>query len=386
MPGSESFTAGSEKPRLETEIQKADAGRTREPDDPLPAPDESLPEYDVIVIGAGPAGCEASLAAGRAGAHVLCLTINLDNIGLHPAGPLLAGGEKDPRYRLLRELRELNGVLPVLLDKEGIANTAEAAAGRVVIDRRRLSLAYKETVETAARIELRQALVTGLQPVSGAWHVETRLGECFTAGCLVIATGTQLEGKVHEGGTVAPGGRHGEIPSNSLAACLQSLGLALERANATCFPRLDSRAAPLGPSLLPDGSQLGELYALDLEFPGDRAAQLASIRTLPELDSAWMTRPLFTVRHWILSHGQVSTHLQCLRHPGLFVAGRAAGACNYSEAAALGLIAGSNAAIQSAGKAPNCLTTNKKVVTKLCEIVASQEIRPVTIRREPPGC
>ncbi len=345
----------------------------------------SVDFHDVAVVGAGPAGCEASLAAAAAGASTICLTINLDAIALHPANPVLADGAGDPRMRLLEELHGAGAALPGLLKEPGASIESGA---RTVIDRRVLGLAYKERLESANGLSPRQSLVTSISPDKGSWNVATSLGETFRAAAIVVAAGTYLNAVVTAGGVSTPGGRHGDIPANALASCIKSLGIAMEHTTATSYPRLDSRsAANAGARLLPpDEAVLGELYGSDVDVAGNGAAALKQLRRTDGYSEGWITRLGYTVHHHILAAEQVDPNLQALRQSGLFFAGKAAGSCNYTEAAALGFVAGKNAAALAAGEADIKLTTNHIFITKLCRAVSRQQSRPVTIRIAPPGC
>lgn len=414
-----------------------------------------IPEvYDVMVIGAGPAGAEAAMAAGRAGAATLCLTINLDTTGFHPATPLLVEDAGDIRGPMLAEMERLGGVLPKLLGREGVTAAAPAGvrgpdagiAGRVVIDRRNLGLAYKEELESAPGVQLRQALVTSLKPheagvadpplgggvakaphqegkAPGAdlpprWRLTTKLGESFAARAVVVATGTFLAGVVDDGGVERPGGRLGEIPSNALARSLRELGVGLTQIFSESPPRVDSRTAggagipvitagePVTASaeepaqshdaggrvqpaagLIPDGIQLRELMVAGFWPRGGRTGQLAELRGLaPGLEQAWMTRPAWSVTHLALAAGQVDRELESVAHRGLFFAGRGAGTCNYVEAAVTGLAAGTAAAARATGRPHPDLTNNTKYVDMIRRAVSRQEKRPVTIRVAGPGC
>lgn len=364
--------------------------------------DIESPRYDVLVIGAGPAGCEAALAAASAGATVLCLTINLDMVGFPPATPILAEDSGDRRHALLKEVRTLGGRLPGLLEKEGVA-TIDDSSGCLVVDRRLLGLAWKETLENASGLELRQALVTSLEPRGREWLVTTSLSEGFRAASVVVAAGTFLHGRIVDAGEVTPGGRWAEIPSDSLAVCLEELGVQLTEVWARTSPRLSSSTVEqdlVAPGVLfRDGQQLDELYALGMETEGDRASQLEALRINAGLEHAWMTRASYMVLHEVAAAEQVGGNLGSVSRPGLFLAGRAAGSCNYTEAAALGLVAGRAAAagldsgraaavgLDSGHKAdPRSLTKaidSEKpapLLDSLIDRIVHKPIRPVTVR------
>ena len=346
---------------------------------------KSVDFHDVAVVGAGPAGCEASLAAAAAGASTICLTINLDAVALHPANPVLADGTGDPRMQLLKELHGAGAALPGLLQEPGVSIESGA---RTVIDRRVLGLAYKERLESANGLFPRQSLVTSISAGKGIWNVTTSLGENFRAAAVVVAAGTYLNGVVTAGGVSTPGGRHGDIPANALARCIKSLGIAMERTTATSYPRLDARRADNAAEGLrpPDEAVLGELYGTDIDVDGNGASALKQLRRTAGCSDGWITRLGYTVEHHILTVDQVDPNLQALRQNGLFFAGKVAGSCNYTEAASLGFVAGINAAALAAGEGRNKLTTNHILITKLCCAVSKQQSRPVTIRIPPPGC
>lgn len=356
--------------------------------------------YDVVVVGAGPAGCEAALAAAGAGATVLCLTINLDMVGFPPATPIFAFNREDRRHALLNELATLGGRLPSLLKKETVASI-DNDTGCLLADRRLLSLAWQEILENTDGLTLRQTLVTNLEPRGSSWHITTSLAEEFIATSVVIAAGTFLNGRLVDAGSTTPGGRWAEIPSNSLAACLWKLGVELTEIWARTSPRLSSRDVEASPNpegnLFRDGVQLDELYALGMETEGDRISQLDAIRVNKGLEHAWMTRASYTVLHDVIAAEQVHKTLESAKHPGLFFAGRAAGTCNYIEAATLGLVAGLGAARRSlsakdsvqeesivGGEEKNSRPAEGGIETVLLDAlidrISHKPIRPVTIR------
>lgn len=352
----------------------------------------NVPSFDTIVIGAGPAGSEAALAAARSGARTLCLAINLDNVGFHPATPVLVDDDQDTRRILLEEMEILGGTLPSLIHQHEV--TAERArgggfGGPLVIDRRGLGLAYKEAVEAEEGVQLRQALVTSLEPVTApdsqtGWIVTGNLGEKFMAPGVVVAAGTFLKGIVADGGDILPGGRRGEIPANALALWLQNLGLKMTEVEASSPSRLDSRSIgsnSMSGDFVTDGCQLGEVMASQIACEGNRCHQLLQIIQETGQEKAWMTRSAYRSRHLVLAAGQVGADLESLKHPGLFFAGRAAGSHSFTEAAALGFIAGKNAAAGALGRASKDkrLTDIPKYVDILCRSISCEENRPVTV-------
>ena len=163
---------------------------------------------------------------------------------------------------------------------------------------------------------------------------------------------------------------------------------------AATMPRLGIRSldhevdykSKRGHRLLEDGRQLGEMLGYGLESHGNRDSQLHLLREHAGLSEAWITRPSYSVFHYILAAGQIDTNLESQALPGLFFAGRAAGSCNYLEAATLGLLTGRRAAMRQRARIANNLIPDTICIIKLCRRIAEQESRPVTIRTDDTGC
>ncbi|MBI5682142.1 MAG: tRNA uridine-5-carboxymethylaminomethyl(34) synthesis enzyme MnmG [Deltaproteobacteria bacterium] len=202
--------------------------------------------YDIIVIGAGHAGCEAGLAASKLGLKTLVLTINLDTIGLMSCNPAIGGLAKG---HLVKEIDALGGEMARVIDETGIQfrilNASKGPAVRATraqADRQQYRLKMKSILENQENLHIRQALVDRiLVKNSMITGVETNIGEIFNAKAVIITTGTFLKGLIHIGMTNFPAGRAGDIPSNKLSDSLKELGLELGRLKTGTCPRLDAK-------------------------------------------------------------------------------------------------------------------------------------------------
>ena len=200
--------------------------------------------YDLIVVGAGHAGCEAALAAARMGCGVLLLAIDLDKVAAMPCSPSIGGMAKG---QLVREIDALGGEMARITDRTAIQyktlNTKKGPAvqsSRTQNDKKRYHMAMKAVLERQPRLDIKQALVERLVVEDGRIRgVVDQTGFGFQAGAVVLATGTFLSGLVHIGFTAIKAGRAGEFAAYGLAASLAEIGLALGRMKTGTPPRLD---------------------------------------------------------------------------------------------------------------------------------------------------
>lgn len=207
-------------------------------------PDDGV--YDVIVIGAGHAGCEAALAAARMGCATLLLTQSLDAIARMSCNPAIGGVGKG---QLVREIDALGGQTARAADSSGLQfqtlNTSRGAAvrsPRVQCDKWLYQAAFKEALERQENLDLRQDEVFALLTAGGRVDgVETARGARFSAGAVVVTAGTFLDGVIHMGLKTFPGGRSGESPSVPLCRQLRELGFSTGRLKTGTPPRLNAR-------------------------------------------------------------------------------------------------------------------------------------------------
>src|SRR5215468_6477998 len=202
--------------------------------------------FDVIVVGAGHAGIEASLAAARMGCQTLMLTLNLDHIGQMSCNPAIGGIGKS---HLVREIDALGGEMGLAIDETGIQfrflNTRKGPAvraRRAQADKAAYRSRSKRVLETTANLAVRQGSVERLIVENGYVRgVETQIAELFEARTVILTTGTFLKGLVHIGLKNYAAGRAGDFASIGLSEDLAKLGFRIGRLKTGTCPRLDSR-------------------------------------------------------------------------------------------------------------------------------------------------
>ena len=190
--------------------------------------------YDVVVVGAGHAGCEAGLAAARMGMKTLMLSINLEAVAMMACNPSIGGTGKG---HLVREIDALGGEMGINIDKTFIQsrmlNTAKGPAVhslRAQADKNEYHIEMKKTLEAEENLHLKQGEVIDLMIEDGkACGVVLKTGAMYRSKAVILATGTFLAGKIFIGESVFESGPNGLAPSNELAKRLREYGLPIRR-------------------------------------------------------------------------------------------------------------------------------------------------------------
>jgi tRNA uridine 5-carboxymethylaminomethyl modification enzyme len=202
-------------------------------------------EYDVVVIGAGHAGCEAALAGARLGLRVCLLTMNLDTVGQMSCNPAIGGLAKG---HLVREVDALGGEMARAADAAGIQsrvlNRSKGPAVwslRAQADRALYRAAVRRALEAQPGLDVKQAAVESLVVEGGSVKgAQTAIGVFIAARAVVVTTGTFLKGLMHVGLENMPAGRAGDFPSVGLSESLRELGFRMGRLKTGTPPRLDA--------------------------------------------------------------------------------------------------------------------------------------------------
>jgi tRNA uridine 5-carboxymethylaminomethyl modification enzyme len=236
-------------------------------------------DYDVIVIGAGHAGCEAALAAARMGCETLLLTINLDMVAFMPCNPSVGGPAKG---HVVREIDALGGEMGRNIDKTFIQmrmlNTGKGPAVhalRAQADKFLYQHMMKETIEKQQNLTLRQGLVEELIVEDGICRgVVTKTGAEFVSKTVVLTTGTYLRGKVILGELMYESGPNNQQPAIKLSEALLRYGFQLARFKTGTPPRVHEDSIDFSKTEIQPGDDKPKYFSFETEYMAHSEQQL----------------------------------------------------------------------------------------------------------------
>ena len=416
-------------------------------------------QYDVIVIGAGHAGCEAAAASANLGAKTCLMTIDMNKIAQMSCNPAIGGIAKG---QIVREIDALGGQMGIITDKAAIQfrmlNRSKGPAmwsPRAQCDRMKFSQLWRETLENTPNLHIWQDIATELIVEDGkAVGVRTQLGAEFRAECTIITAGTFLNGLMHVGKVMIEGGRTAEPAAKGLTESITRHGIRSDRMKTGTPVRLDKRSinleltekqegendfhrfsykktrrelkqlpcwmcytnpevhetlrgglddSPLyngqiqsiGPRycpsietkivtfaerdrhllfLEPEGEETQEIYVNGFSSSLPMDVQLTALRKIPALKDAVAYRPGYAIEYDFFDPTQLSHTLESKVVGNLYFAGQVNGTTGYEEAAGQGLIAGINAALKIAGKAPFTLMRDEAYIGVLIDDLVTKGV------------
>ena len=227
-------------------------------------------DYDIAVIGAGHAGCEAALAASRMGLKTLIFSISLEAIANMPCNPHIGGSSKG---HLVREIDALGGEMGKNIDKTYIQikmlNKSKGPAVyslRAQADRKMYHIEMKHTLEKQENLFIKQAEIVNIGIKNGkVVNVETQLGAVYNVKAVILATGTYLKGKIFIGETSYESGPDGVFPAKKLSECLKKLGIEIVRFKTGTPARINRKSIDFSKMEIQKGDNEIEMFSFDDE-------------------------------------------------------------------------------------------------------------------------
>ena len=229
-------------------------------------------KYDVIVVGAGHAGCEAAISAARLGAKTLLCSLNLDNIALMPCNPAIGGPAKS---NLVREVDALGGVMAEVTDATYVQmkmlNVSKGPAVRALraqSDKKEYIIYMRNILEKEPNLFLKQCVATELLAKDGrVLGIMDEVGLEYHAGAVILTTGTSLNGKIFIGLKSFPAGRLGEMPALGLSESLIKLGFDVKKLKTGTPARVDARTIDFSKTEIQPGDEKLNFFSFEPNRP-----------------------------------------------------------------------------------------------------------------------
>lgn len=417
-------------------------------------------EYDVLIIGAGHAGCEAALACARLGLNTIMFTVSVDSIALMPCNPNVGGSSKG---HLVREIDALGGEMGKNIDKTYIQskmlNVSKGPAVhslRAQADKKDYSSQMRKTLENTDNLTIRQGEISELLVENGKIvGAKTFSGATYTVKAVVLCTGTYLKARCIYGDVSEPTGPNGLKAANHLTDSLKSLGIEMFRFKTGTPARVDKRSidfskmeeqfgdenivpfsfsnkkediekeqvscwltytnedthkiirdnidrSPLFSGMIegtgprycpsiedkvvkfpdkerhqvfiePEGLYTNEMYLGGMSSSLPEDVQYAMYRTVPGLENVKIVRNAYAIEYDCINPRQLLPTLEFKAIKGLFSGGQFNGSSGYEEAAAQGLIAGINAALEVLGREQVVIDRSEGYIGVLIDDLVTKE-------------
>ena len=421
---------------------------------------ENKDKYDVVVIGAGHAGCEAALASARLGLKTIVFTISIESIALMPCNPNIGGSSKG---HLVRELDALGGEMGKVIDRTFIQskmlNKSKGPAVhslRAQADKNKYSNAMRQVLESQENLEIKQAEIVNILVENGrVTGVQTYSGTIYHCNAVVLCTGTYLKARCVYGDVSNETGPNGLQAANYLTDCLKDLGIKMYRFKTGTPARIDRRSidfskmeeqfgdervvpfsfttnpddvqieqascwltytnektheiirnnldrSPLFSGMIegtgprycpsiedkvvkfadkdrhqvfiePEGLETNEMYVGGMSSSLPEDVQYEMYRSVPGLENARIVRNAYAIEYDCIDARQLYPTLEFKSIHGLFSGGQFNGSSGYEEAAAQGLIAGINAAMEVLGKEQLVLDRSQAYIGVLIDDLVTKE-------------